>query len=509
MTLASNAVIRKERSTKSNERSKLRLLEGSAADHQSKRNRQTPLNKVAVSQPREILSENSAKDKKPGHARKTALATQQKVYNLQRLGDIRARKISILVFLLCSFGVIMVFAASAVTATVNGASPLGLALRQALWAFCGGLGYFICSKISLQKVRDLAKPALLIAGTLLFIVLIPGISKSSGGASRWIGIGPIDIQPSELAKLAFAIFTADLIAKRRHSKHYVQDLVLPIALMAVILGIMIMRQPDLGTTIIIISIGLLELGVSHLPRKIFISTLATAVVSVLILSLLEPYRIERLLSFTNPFAHASGSGYQLVQSILALGQGHISGAGLASSPMAWGLLPNAQTDFIFSVIGNDTGLIGTLSVIIAFTCLFIMGVKVAMQAEDSFSSHLAIGLVALICGQAFLNIAGVIGILPETGIPLPFFSSGGSSLIVVLLSCGLLVNISRNYSLRTVPKKSRFQQSRAMVGKKMNYAEKNGKSRKATGGGQYQYRQNINMSGYVKTYDFRALDDNE
>ena len=395
-----------------------------------------------------------------------ALSNQQKAYNLSKLGDMRAKRITILVFMLCIFGVVMLFAASAVTSTVNGGSPLSLTLKQILWISFGAVGYFICSKMSLQKVRDLAKPLLLITGILLFVVLLPGISKHAGGASRWIGIGPIDVQPSELAKLAFAIFIADLIAKRQHTKHYFQQLVLPIAFMSTIFGIMIMRQPDLGTTIIVISIALVELGVSRLPKKIFAATVLAAVGAVLFLSLLEPYRVKRLLTFLNPFAHASGSGYQLVQSILALGQGHIFGTGLASSPMAWGLLPNAQTDFIFSVVGNDIGLAGTLSILASFTFLFIMGVKVAVAAEDVFTSHLAIGLVALICGQAFLNIAGVIGILPETGIPLPFFSSGGSSLIVALTACGLLVNISRHHSTVTVPKKSRFSTKKVATKRK-------------------------------------------
>ncbi|MCL5047859.1 MAG: putative lipid II flippase FtsW [Firmicutes bacterium] len=385
-----------------------------------------------------------------------ALRNQQKTYNLRQIGARRAKKIILLVGILSIFGVVMIFAASAVTSTIAGKSPFSLALRQVMWVFCGGIGCLVASKMSLQKIRDLAKPLLLIAGVLLVVVLVPGISKSSGGASRWIGIGPFEVQPSELAKLAFAIFAADLITKRENSKRYVKHLVAPLAIVAVMLGILIMRQPDLGTTMIVVGVGLVELGVSRLPKKIFLVTLAVSAALVALLSVIEPYRFNRLLAFLNPSANAKGSAYQLIQSQLALGQGHIAGVGFATSPMAWGLLPNAQTDFIFSVIGNDMGVVGTLAVLAAFTALFVLGIKTALAARDVFLSYLGIGLVVLICGQAFLNMAGVIGILPETGVPLPFFSSGGSSLIVMLTACGVLVNISRHPLTVTSPKKSRF-----------------------------------------------------
>ena len=265
----------------------------------------------------------AVKKKKSADAKLGSLRSQQKDYYLRQISARRAKKIAVLVSVLSIFGVVVIFAASAVTSTIGGRSPFSLALRQVLWVFCGGVGYLFASKMSLQKVRDLSKPLLALSAGLLFLVLLPGISKHSGGASRWIGVGPFDIQPSELAKLAFAIFVADLIDRRKHSKNYVKDLVFPVGAMAAILGIMIMRQPDLGTTIIILGIGLMEMGVSHLPKKIFITTLSVAIAVVTVLSLIEPYRFKRLLSFVNPFAHASGSGYQLAQSMLALGQGHI------------------------------------------------------------------------------------------------------------------------------------------------------------------------------------------
>jgi cell division protein FtsW len=209
-----------------------------------------------------------------------------------------------------------------------------------------------------------------------------------------------------------------------------------------VLAVLILAQPDMGTAVVLVCTTFGVLYVAGVHRRLLVSVGALAAAGGGIVALAAPYRRARLLSFLNPFGHAATSGYQVVQSLVALGSGHVSGAGLGGSAAIWGWLPNAQTDFVFAVVGEQLGLAGTVGVVVAFACLGWVGIRVVARTQDRFACLFAAAATCWIVCQAMINIGGVVGALPETGIPLPFISSGGSSLVVLLAACGLLVNVA-------------------------------------------------------------------
>jgi cell division protein FtsW len=294
-----------------------------------------------------------------------------------------------------------------------------------------------------RSLRRFVTPLIVVATVMLVAVLVPGLGKSAGGSSRWIGAGPITLQPSELTKLVFALFLADLVERREGCADHARELVRPIAVVVAFLGILILKQPDMGTAVVLVCMTIGALYVGGVSRRILGATAAAALALGGAVALAAPYRRARLFSFLDPFGHASGTGYQVVQSLVALGSGHLGGTGVGSSAAIWGWLPNAQTDFVFAVIGNQLGFVGAFLVIAAFAWLGWLGIRIAAHASDRFSSLLAAVITCWIVCQAMINIGGVIGTLPETGIPLPFVSAGGSSLVVLLGATGLLVSIAR------------------------------------------------------------------
>jgi cell division protein FtsW len=355
-----------------------------------------------------------------------------------------ATRLSMLAASLTGFGLVIVLSASSVVSIAYYGTPWSLFERQVMWTALGVVAFAFASRSDLRRVRQLAVPLLVITLVLLVAVLAPGIGKTAGGSSRWVGAGPIRIQPSELAKLAFAIFAADLVARREHLADQIQHVVRPMVLVLGLAGILILKQPDMGTAIVLVCIATSVLYAGGVRSRILVTVMGGLLLAGSVLALSAPYRRARLLSFIDPFAHASTSGYQVVQSLEALGSGHLIGTGLGGSVAKWGFLPNAQTDFIFAVIGNELGLIGGLLVLLAFAGLGALGLRIAARSTDRFAALLATGLTCWIVCQAFINVGGVIGILPETGIPLPFLSFGGSSLVVALGAIGLLVNIARH-----------------------------------------------------------------
>jgi cell division protein FtsW len=360
-----------------------------------------------------------------------------------------AGQLRFLVFCLCGFGLVMVLASSSVTSIVDYGTPWSLFERQAMWTVIGSTAFFVAARMSVERVRKLVLPLLVATSVMLVVVLVPGMGKSAGGSSRWIGAGPISLQPSELMKLAFALFLADLVQRREDSPDHARDLLRPVAIVLVFVDILILRQPDMGTAVVLVCMSAAVLYVAGVQRRLLTVMLVGAAVVGGVVALAAPYRRARLLSFLNPFGHASTTGYQVVQSLVALGSGHVGGTGVGSSPAVWGWLPNAQTDFVFAVVGNQLGLIGAAAVVFAFAWLGWLGIGVAARATDRFSSLLATVITCWIVCQAMINIGGVVGALPETGIPLPFVSSGGSSLVVALAASGLLVNIARRSATAT------------------------------------------------------------
>jgi cell division protein FtsW len=285
---------------------------------------------------------------------------------------------------------------------------------------------------------------LLIVIVLLGLVFFPAFGSTVGGSSRWIDLGPLQIQPSEFAKLALVLFLSDLAVRRQKARDEFKAIFIPALLALGVLALLIIKQPDLGTAIVLTCIAASVLFAAGVRRRTLLVVVGTLSLAGIVLATDQTYRRERFLAFMHPMANASGSGYQLAQSLIALGSGHLTGSGIGGSVAKWNLLPNAWTDFIFAIVGNELGLLGGIAVIVAFAAFAYFGLRIARRTPDRFSSLLAVGITAWIVSQAFINIGGVEGALPETGVPLPFISSGGSSLVVALVAVGLLYNIASN-----------------------------------------------------------------
>lgn len=350
-----------------------------------------------------------------------------------------------LTVVLCILGLVMVGSASAVVSMGLYGSPYSLEIREVMWMALGVLVLVIGCRVDYHRWRRLRVPFLALTVVLLGAVLVAG--HSADGASRWIGFGQLRLQPSELAKLALALFGADLVARRGQGPAGARATIVPLVVVAGLTGGLILLQPDMGTALVIGAITLSLLFGSGLPMRPVLKILGAVAGLAFVVALLDPYRRARLLAFINPGAHQSGSGYQTLQSLIGLGSGHLTGLGLGSGRQKWGFLPNAHTDFIFSVVGEELGLVGALGVLVLLGALAWFGLRAASRAPDRFGSLLAVALVAWIMSETVINVGAVVGILPVTGIPLPFISFGGSSLVITMAATGLLINIARQERL--------------------------------------------------------------
>lgn len=344
---------------------------------------------------------------------------------------------------LCLLGLPIVLSASAVTAVESGSSAFSLFAKQAMFLVIGTIGAIVASRVPMAALRKLRLVLPLGVMVLLVAVLIPHVGNSAGGSSRWIGAGPIQVQPSELMKLGVVLFAADLLARRAHKPDPARLVVRPLIVFLAFSGMLILAQPDLGTCIVIVCITFSLMFAAGIPARLVVGWMALAGIAGAAAALEAPYRRARFLSFLDPFAHAGGTGYQVVQSLVTLGQGGIRGNGVGGSVTTWGYLPNGHTDFIFAVIGGNLGLVGTLGVVSGFAAFGWAGLRVAARERDPFTRYVAIGITCWIVVQAVVNIGGVVDALPVTGIPLPFVSYGGSALVVALVGAGILVGISR------------------------------------------------------------------
>ncbi len=353
-----------------------------------------------------------------------------------------ATYIRALIAILCVVGLTMVGSASPVISMALYGSPWAIFVRQTMWLGLGIIVFSVCTRIDYRKWRAIRVPLLIGTLVLLVAVLVPGIGVSAGGSSRWVGFGQFQLQPSELMKLALTIFVADLLTRRVKQVGEPKKVIAPVLIVLAIASVLLLKQPDMGTALVLacIAFGLLFMGgVSMRPiLKLFV---AFAVIAIIV-GLADPYRRDRILSFLNPGANRAGSGYQVWQSLIGLGSGHLVGLGLGGGRQKWGLLPNAHTDFIFSVIGEELGLVGAVVVLGLFFALAWYGLRAARRAPDRFGSLMAVGITIWIVSQALINIGAVVGVLPVTGIPLPFISFGGSSLVITLAAAGILMNIA-------------------------------------------------------------------
>ena len=343
---------------------------------------------------------------------------------------------------LCAIGLVMVLSASAYTSLQFYGSVWTIFERQVLWMALGALAFVATMRVRYDRWRRLRLVLPILTLVLLVAVLVPGVGVVAGGSSRWIGVGMLRLQPSELMKLALAVFAADLLARRADRLERTGAAVVPLLGLLTVSGVLVLKQPDMGTALVLAFITFALLYAGGVPLRPVLKALAGTAVIGLVVGLAEPYRRARLLSFLDPFAHAKGSGYQVVQSLVGLGSGHLYGLGLGGGREKWGLLPNAHTDFIFSVIGEEGGLVGTVLVLALFGALAWYGLRAATRAPDRFGGLLAVAATCWITTQAVINIGAVIGVLPVTGIPLPFISFGGSSLVITLAAAGILANIA-------------------------------------------------------------------
>ncbi|MCU1451438.1 MAG: putative lipid flippase FtsW [Acidimicrobiales bacterium] len=350
--------------------------------------------------------------------------------------------LAVVVSALVVMGLVMVLSASSVQALRDFGSSWIVFQRQAMWVFIGSVALAITLRVDYRVWRKPAVPFALLALALLVVVLVPGLGVSVRGSSRWLGTGQFRVQPSEMAKLAILLFVADLLA-RRGAKGDVGAAVKPVVVVFGAAAFLVMMQPDMGTTLVLGCIVLSLLFVGGIELRSLGKLLGFAAAGALLLGLVESYRRARLFSFLNPWKDAGNTGYQIVQSLVGLGSGGLTGLGLGASRAKWGFLPNAYTDFIFAIIGEELGLLGTLLVISLFAAFAVLGVRIALKAPDRFGSLLAAGITAWVVGQALINIGAVIGVLPVTGVPLPFISFGGSSLVITMAAAGMLLNVAR------------------------------------------------------------------
>jgi cell division protein FtsW len=350
--------------------------------------------------------------------------------------------LAVLVGVLCVFGLIMVGSASPLISLKLYGSPWSILIRQTMWMGVGGAALLVFSRVDYRKWRKIRGPLVVGTMALLVAVLVPHLGVTAGGSSRWIGIGMLQIQPSELMKLALAVFAADLLTRRSDPSTDPKMVIVPVLAVLSISGVLILKQPDMGTALVLscIAFGILFMGGVRMgPILKLLGAFAVLAVAV---GLADPYRRDRILSFLNPGANRSGTGYQVWQSLIGLGSGHVFGLGLGGGREKWGTLPNAHTDFIFSVVGEELGLVGAVVLLCLFFALAWFGLRAATRAPDRFGSLLAVGITTWVTSQAVINIGAVIGVLPVTGIPLPFISFGGSSLIITMAAVGILLNIA-------------------------------------------------------------------
>ena len=341
-------------------------------------------------------------------------------------------------------GLVMVLSASSVSAYANYGSSFLFFQRQSLWAVIGVIGYLFFARFDYRKLKGFGYIAFALVLAMLVAVLIPGLGRTVGGSSRWIGVGAFVVQPSEIAKLALILFAADVFS-RRDEKRFgdFKNTALPMLPLMAILAGLVMLQPDLGTTVLLGVIGFGMLFVAGAPLGHLIPMGAFGIASAIGAGIASPYRRVRLLAFMDPWKDPLDTGYHTIQSLIALGSGGWFGVGLGASRQKWMYVPNAHTDFIYAILGEEMGLLGTFAVLGMFAFLTYLGVRIARSAPDRFGMLIAAGITIWIASQALVNMGAVTASLPITGVPLPLVSFGGSSLVISLSAMGILTSIAR------------------------------------------------------------------
>jgi len=345
-------------------------------------------------------------------------------------------------------GLVMIFSASSAMAYTQTGDSYYYLKRQLMYIAIGATSLIVLRRLDYHKLREVTYPLLLVGFAGLVAVEIPGLGHTAGGAARWLSLGPIRVQPSEIVKLAVLLAATDILTRKRDKLSDVRELSVPLLPLVGIFCLLVVLQPDLGTAFII-SFATLIVAYAAGARKTHLAQISGGLgVAVAAFILIEPFRLTRFLAFLDPWRDPRGAGFHIIQSLVAFGSGGWTGIGLGLSRQKYFYLPAAHTDFIFAIIGEELGLIGTLLVVVLMAALLFAGMKIAFRARDFYGRLLAAGLTSMILSQAVINMAAVTGLLPITGIPLPLVSFGGSSLIVTLSAIGIMLNVSSQESAR-------------------------------------------------------------
>jgi cell division protein FtsW len=360
-----------------------------------------------------------------------------------------ATAVTLVTVVLLIVGLVMSFSAAFVEDAEAG-QLFGTFRRQLQWATIGMAAFVVTARLDHRIWRRLAWPLFAVSLVGLVLLLVPGVGETRYGSTRWLGVGPLSIQPSELAKLGLLLWLADVLERKRPRDdlpHTTEHLLIPAVPVLVLVSALVLAQPDLGTTILLALIVGAVLWVEGLPARFVALSIGTGILAVAALAAIAPYRVARIRGWLWPERFPLDEGFQLLQSWYALGSGGWFGLGLGSSRAKWNFLPNPETDFIFAIIGEELGLVGALGVVALFSALLFLGLRIAYAATDGFGRTVALAVTAWIVGQALINIGTVTGLLPITGVTLPLVSVGGSSLVSTLVALGILVAIARRPSL--------------------------------------------------------------
>jgi cell division protein FtsW len=345
--------------------------------------------------------------------------------------------------LLVFTSIVIVYSASALVALERYQQPYLFVTRQILWTALGLAVLAIAMRIDYRTYRNDA----FVWGVLGFVgLLLVGVLFSApiNGTRRWFGVGGLGIQPSELAKIACVLFTALILERRMHRIDEPAYSLLPIGIVAGGMAGLILLQPDFGTAMTLLLIVAMMVFAAGLHYRYFVGTLLVAVPVLYVLLVSAPYRRRRLMAFWDPWADPLGDGFQIIQSLIAVGTGGVFGRGLMGGVQKLFYLPEPHTDFIYAVIGEELGLLGATGILVCFCLIAWRGMRIALRAEDAFGSFVALGITTMIAAQALVNMSVVLGLMPTKGIPLPLVSAGGSSLLISLLGIGVLLNISQH-----------------------------------------------------------------
>ncbi len=374
-----------------------------------------------------------------------------------------ATALLMIMLVLLTVGVVMLFSTSALYAKDRYGDQRYLLKRQLAWMLVGGVACITAARGSYTRLRAVGTVALIAAAVMLALVLVPHVGLKVGGARRWLGVGPMRFQPSEIGKLALVVWLAHWLAKeKRRLNKFGRGFAIPMGVVGILL-VLVLAEPDFGSTALMASVSFAMMFVAGVRLRFLVPTLLSGVAGFATLVMHNPIRAARLMAFLDLDKYKKGAGYQVWQAILAFGSGGFNGVGLGNSRQKMFYLPEAHTDFIFPIIGEELGLVGTLAILLAFALLVACAVIISLRASDLFGQYLGMGIAVLLAMQALINIGVVTAWLPTKGLPLPFISFGGSNLVLNMVAVGLLLSIYRHGTAETESEEQEFFARRSTV----------------------------------------------